>query len=159
MSKSLHTVFYIQYVTYNMLHTVHFNKPTNSVHVHMCRLNSGIKNRHNFFLISFFLVQKIEYDSVNLSDSGNIRFLVRFPGNSILKILQNFWKCVGGVYMRGCLVLKITQSVQLFTLINFIYKKVVFIGFHVNPRNFNPREINFLAGFLAITFFRVEPRP
>ena len=56
----------------------------------MNRLNSGIKNRHNFFLISIFLVQNVESDSVNLSDSGNIRFLVRFPGNSILKILQNF---------------------------------------------------------------------
>ena len=38
----------------------------------MDRLNSGIKNRHNFFLISIFLVQKVESDSVNLSDSGNI---------------------------------------------------------------------------------------
>ena len=86
------------------------------------RLNSGIKNRNNFFAWVIFLIQKVGTNSVIYADSGDIKILVQFPGNSILKILQNFWKCVGGVYMRGCLILKITQSVQLFTLIIFIYK-------------------------------------
>ena len=90
--------------------------------VTICRLNSGIKNQNNFFAWVIFLIQKVGTNSVIYADSGDIKILVQFPGNSILKILQNFWKCVGGVYMRGCLILKTTQSVQLFTLIIFIYK-------------------------------------
>ena len=88
----------------------------------MPRLNSGIKNRNKFFAWAIFLIQKVGTNSVIYADSGDIKTLVQFPGNSILTILQNFWKCVGGVYMRGWLILKITQNVQLFTLINFIYK-------------------------------------
>ena len=51
------------------------------------------------FILATFLFQKIGNDSVNGAEPGDIQFL----GNSILKILQNFWKCVGGAYMRGCL--------------------------------------------------------
>ena len=54
------------------------------------RLNSRIRNRDNFFVWAIFLFQKIGNDSVNLADSGDIQFLVQFPGNSILKILLNF---------------------------------------------------------------------
>ena len=39
----------------------------------MVRLNSGIRNRHNFFSVGDFLFQKIETDSVNLADSGDIK--------------------------------------------------------------------------------------
>ena len=102
------------------------------------RLNSGIKNRNNFFAWVIFLIQKVGTNSVIYANSGDIKILVQFPGNSILKILQNFWKCVGGVYMRGYLILKITQSVQLFTLINFIYK---IRGIHLiscQPTQFQP---------------------
>ena len=56
----------------------------------MNRLNSGIKNRNNFFAWAIFLIQKVETKSVIYADSGNIKILVQFPGNSILKILQNF---------------------------------------------------------------------
>ena len=54
------------------------------------RLNSGIKNRNNFFTWTIFLIQKIGTDSVIYVDSGDIKILVQFPGNSILDILQNF---------------------------------------------------------------------
>ena len=83
------------------------------------RLKSEIKNLNNFFAWAIFLIQKIGTNIVIYADFENIKILFQFPGNSIMKILPNFWKCVGGVYMRGCLILKITQSVQLFTLIWF----------------------------------------
>ena len=67
-----------------------------SEHSSIFRWNSGIRKRNNFFVWATFLFQKIGNDSVNRADSGDIQFLVQFPGNSIFKILQNFWKCVGG---------------------------------------------------------------
>ena len=54
------------------------------------RLNSGTKNRNNFFVWAIFLIQKVGINSVIYADSGDIKILVRFPGNSILKIFQNF---------------------------------------------------------------------
>ena len=54
------------------------------------RLNSGIKNRHNFFLLAFILFQKTGNESVNHFNSQHIKILGQFPENSILKILQNF---------------------------------------------------------------------
>ena len=74
------------------------------------RLNSGRRKRNYFFVWATFLFQKIGNDSMNRADSGDIQLLVQFPGNSIFKILQNFWKCVGGSYMRGCSILKIRNS-------------------------------------------------
>ena len=59
-------------------------------------------------------------------------------GNRFLKISLNFWKSVGGTNMRGFLILKITQGVQLFTLINFIYR---IRGIHLiscQPTQFQP---------------------
>ena len=53
----------------------------------MCRLNSGIKNRNNFFAWTIFLIQKIGTNSVIYADSGDIKTSVEFPGNSFLKIL------------------------------------------------------------------------
>ena len=50
------------------------------------RLNSGIKNRHNFFVWAIFLFEKLGTDSVNYADSGDIKILIQFPGNSDLKI-------------------------------------------------------------------------
>ena len=90
--------------------------PTFFFRTPMHRLNSGIRNRHNFFLWPIYLFQKVVTDSVNHADSGDIKVFVQFPGNSISKILQNFWKCVGGAYMRGCSILKITKNVSFITL-------------------------------------------
>ena len=56
----------------------------------MSRLNSGNKNPQNFFLGAIFLFQKMGTDSVNHADSGDIKVLVSFPGNSILKFFTNF---------------------------------------------------------------------
>ena len=54
------------------------------------RLNSGNKNPQNVFLGAIFLFQKMGTDSVNHADSGDIKVLVSFPGNSILKFFTNF---------------------------------------------------------------------
>ena len=56
----------------------------------MSRLNSGIKNRNNFFVRAFFYFQKIGTDSVYQADSRDIKILVQFPGKSILKFLFGF---------------------------------------------------------------------
>ena len=56
----------------------------------MNRLNSGIRNRHNFFLWPIFIYQKIVADSVSHADSGDIKVFVQFAGNSILKISLRF---------------------------------------------------------------------
>ena len=125
----------------------------------MNRLNSGIKNRYNFFIHTIFLFPIIGTDSVNHAKSWDIKSLIQLPGKSILKILQNFWKCVGGVYMRGRLILKITQSVQLFTLIDFIYK---IRGSHLvscQPTQFQPPQNPFFGRFYCITFFCVDSHP
>ena len=45
-------------------------------------LNSGTKNRHNSFSSANFLVVKIGTGSVNHADSGDMKLLVRFPGNT-----------------------------------------------------------------------------
>ena len=86
----------------------------------MFRLNSGIKNRQNFFLWAIFLFSKIGNESVNHADSGDIQVFVQFPGNSFLEIPLRFWNCVGCVYMRGRFILKITQCVYLITLVILI---------------------------------------
>ena len=56
----------------------------------MIRLNSGNNNPQNFFLRAIFLFQKMGTDSVNHADSRDIKVLVSFPGNSILKFFTNF---------------------------------------------------------------------
>jgi len=119
----------------------------------------GFKIGITSFEWAIFLIQKVGTNSVIQAASLDIKILVQFPGNSILKILQNFWKCVGGVYMRGCLIFKITQRVQLFTPINFISE---IRGIHLiswQPTQFSPPLNPFLTVFLVRTFFRVEPRP
>ena len=88
----------------------------------MTRLNSGIRNRHNFFVWAIFLIEKLGTDSVNYADSGNIKILVWFPGKSILKFAIIFWKCVGGAQMCGCNILKIAQCFNLITPNIFICK-------------------------------------
>ena len=54
------------------------------------KLNSGKKNPKNCFLGAIFLFQKMGTDSVNHADSGDIKVLVSFPGNSILNFFTNF---------------------------------------------------------------------
>ena len=86
------------------------------------RFNSGIRNRHNFFMWAIFLFEKLGTDSVNYADSGDIKILVWFPGKSILKFAIIFWKCVGGAQMCGCNILKIAQCFILITPVIFICK-------------------------------------
>ena len=54
------------------------------------RLNSGNRNRHNFFMLAILSFQKTATDSVNHADSEDIKILVQFPGNSILKFWVKF---------------------------------------------------------------------
>ena len=64
----------------------------------------------------------IESDSVNRADSGDIKLLVQFLGNTILKFSLRFRNCVECVNMRGYFILKTTQYVQLFMLAILIYE-------------------------------------
>ena len=52
------------------------------------RLNFGIRNPHNFFVLEIFLFQKLGTNLVNYADSGDIKIFVRFPKNSIFKFSQ-----------------------------------------------------------------------
>ena len=79
-------------------------------------LNSGIRNRYNFFQWGILFIRK------NRTDSGDIKSLVQFSGSQILKILLNFWNCVGGTHMRGYSILKITELLNLVMLVILIYK-------------------------------------
>ena len=87
----------------------------------IARLNSGIRKRHNLFVWAFF-VSKNGSDSMNHADTGDIKVLNRFPGNSISKFSTNFWKCVSGADMRGCFILKITQCGGLIPLVILTFK-------------------------------------
>ena len=107
--------------------------------------------------MSVFLIQKIKTDSVNHADSGDIKTFVHFSGSPILKILLNFWNCVGGTLMRGYFILKITVNVNLITVIIFVYNMRVLIWFRLNLRNFNPRNFQFLVGFSFKTIFAPSP--
>ena len=49
----------------------------------MTKLNSGIENRHNFFVGDIFLFQRLETDSVNQADSGDIKIFGQFHKNPI----------------------------------------------------------------------------
>ena len=77
----------------------------------------GLKIGITFLCQRFFHFKKTESDSVNQADSGDIKILVQFPGNPILKFLLNFLYYVGGTHMRGCFKLKITQWLYLITLV------------------------------------------
>ena len=61
----------------------------------------------NFFEKSIFGYSKFGNESVDHADSEDIKILVQFPGNSILKFLLPFRKCVGCVNMRGRFRIKI----------------------------------------------------
>ena len=74
----------------------------------MNRLNSGIRNRHNF--------------SVNHSDIEDINFFVQFAGNSILKFLLIFLKLRGRHPYACFFIPKITQCRCLVTLVVLVYK-------------------------------------
>ena len=43
-----------------------------------------------------------DFSLIYFSDSGDIKTLIRFPGNSDLKFLLRIGNCVGCVYMRRC---------------------------------------------------------
>ena len=42
----------------------------------MDRLNSGIRNRHNFFVWALFSFSKVENDPVNNAESEDIKILI-----------------------------------------------------------------------------------
>ena len=90
------------------------------------RLNSGIRNWHNFFLWSIFIYQKLVADPVSHANSGDIKVFVQFP----LKLWLRFWNCVDCGHMRGCFIVQITRILNWFSL---------------NPRNFKPRNISSVA--------------
>ena len=47
---------------------------------------------------------------MNRVDPGDIQVFVQFPGNKILEISTNFWKYVGGDYLRGRFRVKIHEN-------------------------------------------------
>ena len=53
--------------------------------------------------------QNKDSDSVKNSESYDIKFLTRFPGNPVLKILMKICHCVGGSNMRGCFRTKVCR--------------------------------------------------
>ena len=113
----------------------------------MTRLNSGIRNRHNFFVWAIFLFENFGTDSVNYADSGDIKLLVWFPGSSILKFSIIFWKCVGCAQMRGCNILKIAQCVDLITPVIFIRKIRGTYLILPKPTQFQPTLFPFFVRF------------
>ena len=50
----------------------------------MRRLNSGIMNRNNFLVKTYFSYLITGTDSVNNAESGDIKLSVQFPGKFIL---------------------------------------------------------------------------
>ena len=63
-----------------------FNLTSPMLHLNIPRTNSGIKNRINVFVWAFFLFQKLRTLTVNDAYSGDIKLLIRFHENLILKI-------------------------------------------------------------------------
>ena len=90
---------------------------------------------------------------MNHADSGDIETLVQFSGSPILKILLNFWNCVGVTHVRGYFILNITEYVNLITVVIVIYK----IWFCLNPRNFNPRNLQFRSVFHSKPYLHHRP--
>ena len=109
------------------------------------RLNSGIKIWHNFFYMGAFFQLNFmcrfwEYQ----------KFFFQFPGNPILKFMFNFWNCVGGAHMRECLILKISQCINLITTVILIYK-ILFSSLpenaHLLKRPRKSRKVDFWSSF------------
>ena len=94
---------------------------------------------------------------MNHSDSGHIKILVLFPGNSILEFWLKFWNCVVGTHMRGRFVPKSSNEYIFLHWSFWSVKLRVLIRFHVNPRNFHPRNFKFLVSFSFKTIFAPTP--
>ena len=60
----------------------------------MNKLNSGIRNCHNFFLRANFLFPRVGNESVNYADSGDINF-GPIPWESGFEICHEFLKMRG----------------------------------------------------------------
>ena len=60
-----------------------------------------------FFPADIFSSPNRVSDSVSDADSRDIKILVRFPGNPILEISIKIRNCVAGLYMRGCILMKV----------------------------------------------------
>ena len=71
------------------------------------RQNSGKASSDNFFVKSKFSFWEI-WKLFTRADSGDIKILVRHPGNSILKFLVD-WICVGCTNIRGRFQIKVGQ--------------------------------------------------
>ena len=119
--------------------------------INIYRLNSGIRNRNNFFQWAIFYFKKVDLTQWIMpilgipnfwSNSLGIRF---WDFCSIFEIAWVAPICVGVV------ISKLSNALN-FLCWSFSYIKLrVFIRFHVNPRNFYPRKIHFLAGFSVET--------
>ena len=79
-------------------------------------------------------------DSVNYADSGDIKTLVQFSGSPILKILLNFWNCVGGTHMPDYFIIEITEYFNLITV-------VILFDFGSTHAIFNPVIFDFGSVF------------
>ena len=64
------------------------------------RLNSGIKNRNNFFAWAIFIIQNVGTNSVVYTDSGGIKILVQRAGNSIFEkfLKMRGWRLYAWVF-------------------------------------------------------------
>ena len=80
------------------------------------------------------------------------------PWEFDLKILLRFWNCVGCDHLRGHFFFSKSPNVYILLRWSFWYAKSgVLIWFHINPRNFNPRNFQFWVGFWFKTIFAPSP--
>jgi len=113
-----------------------------------------------FFIQAIFKYLNIGSDSVNHDESGDIKFFVQFPGNSILKISLGFWNCVGCVHMRGRFIFKITHCVDFIAPVILICKiRGTYLISH-QPTKFQPTKFQifgrfFMQNHICPTFLRI----
>ena len=124
---------------------------------HMIRLNSGIRNCHFFFGWAFFCFKKLEVIQWIMVILGISKFWFNSLGIwfwNFPRIFENAWVAL------ICLGVSFWKSPDVLTLIRWSFwyiKLAVLIWFHLNPRNFNPRNFWFLVGFSFKTIFAPSP--
>ena len=80
------------------------------------RSNSGIKNRHNFFMSAIFLVRKIETGSVLILGYQNFCII---PWEFDYEILAKIWNCVGGAQILKCEISIFSSQEIVSSLVSF----------------------------------------
>ena len=113
------------------------------------RLNSGTRSRHYFFILTSFLYRNIQSDSVDHTESGDIKVFVHFPGNSILKLR--------GLRPYAWVVNSQNYPMCIFMLVILICEIGGTYLISHQPTQFNPRDFYFLVGFLFKTIFPCRP--